>query len=179
MVGRTTSSAASTIAKKSTPVRIPSFRRRRVRHHEEPHRLQAALAGQAEVLHGDVGLGAVGGDPAHGGAVVGRGEDVVLHADAGQHEKSDPGRACARHGDLDELLFRGVAEAVRERRATESVSVRHLDHRYPGGVERRDDGLDLRGGELVALGVRAVAQRGVGDPHVEVGGEGAGQHGNS
>ena len=53
-----------------------------VAHHQEADGLQAELAGQPEVLDRDVGLGAVGGDPADLAAVVLRGADVVLGADA-------------------------------------------------------------------------------------------------
>ena len=66
-----------------------------MRHHQEADGLQAPVAGQPEVLDGDVRLGAVGGDPAHRGAVVGGGPDVVDDADAGQHQEGDPGAVCA------------------------------------------------------------------------------------
>src|SRR5947208_458115 len=41
-----------------------------MRHHQKTDRLQATVAGQTEMLHGDVRLGAVGGDPARRRAVV-------------------------------------------------------------------------------------------------------------
>jgi len=62
------------------------------------------------------------------------------------------------HGRLDQLLFGGTAEPIVERGSAEAVAVGDLDHRQPRGVQRADDGADVRGGELVLLGVRAVAQ---------------------
>ena len=50
--------------------------------------------------------------------------------------------------------------------AAQAVPVGHLDHRDARRVQGRDHRRDLVDGELVAFGVRAVAQRGVGDPDV-------------
>ena len=47
--------------------------RLRVGHHQEPDGLEADLAGEAEVLDRDVGLGAVRGDADDRHAEVGRG----------------------------------------------------------------------------------------------------------
>jgi len=49
----------------------------------------------------------------------------------------------------------------------EAVAVCHLDHRHPGRVECADDVAHLLLGELMALGVRAVAKARVGHAHVE------------
>jgi hypothetical protein len=87
----------------------------------------------------DVGLGAVGGDPADRGAVIGRGQDVVGDPDAGQHQERDPGLRRGPDRRLDQFLLRGVAEPVGERRAAEPVPVRHLDHRDAGRVEAPND----------------------------------------
>ena len=139
-----------------------------VAHHQEADGLQAELAGQAEVLDRDVRLGAVGGDPADLAAVVLRGADVVLGADAGEHQERDLGPLRGLGRDLDQLLLGRLREAVVERRAAEAVAVGHLDHRDAGGVERLDDVVHLLRGELVPLVVRPVAQAGVGQPQVEV-----------
>jgi hypothetical protein len=128
-----------------------------VRHHQEPDRLQAQLAGQPEVLDRHVGLGAVGSDPADRAAVVLRLFNVFFGAHAGQHQEGDLGFFGRLGGELDQLLLGGLGEAVVERRAAQSVAVGHLDDRHPGRVERRDDRLDLVLGELVAFVVRAVA----------------------
>ena len=45
--------------------------------------------------------------------------------------------------------------------------MRHLDDGHAGVVERGHDRADVLFGELVALGVRAVAQAGVGHTKVE------------
>jgi len=44
-----------------------------------------------------------------------------------------------------------------------------LDHRHAGGIERTDDDAHIVLGELVVLGVRAVAQGGVGDADGQLG----------
>ena len=67
-----------------------------------------------------------------------------------------------------QLAFVGVGEAVVEGTAPEPVAVGDLDDRdtrpRPGRPHRRRTSVD---GELVALGVRSVAQRGVGNANVE------------
>ena len=139
-----------------------------VAHHQEADGLQAELAREPEVLLGDVGLGAVGGDPADHAAVVLGGADVVLGADAGQHQEGDLRVLRRLRGDLDELLLGGVREAVVEARPAEPVAVGHLEHRHTGLVERGDHRAHLVAGELVPLVVRPVAQAGVGQADVEV-----------
>ena len=136
-------------------------------HHQKADGLQTEVAGEAEVLDRDVGLGAVGGDPADRGAVVVGGLDVLLDAQSGQHQEGDLGVLGGLRRELDQFLLGGLGEAVVEAGATEAVTVGHLDHRHTGVVEGGDDALHLFLGELVALVVRAVAQRGVGDPDVE------------
>ena len=123
---------------------------------------------QGEVLLGGVRLGAVRGDPADGAAVVLGLQDVVLGADAGQHQERDPGLLRGLGRDLDQLLLGGVREAVVEARPAEAVTVGHLEDGHPRVVERGDHRAHLVGGELVALVVRAVAQAGVGQADVEV-----------
>ena len=142
------------------------LRRDGVGHHQEPDGFQAQLAGQPEVLDRDVGLGAVGGDPADRAAVVLRLFDVFLGADAGQHQEGDLGLFGGLGGELDQLLLGRLGEPVVEARATQPVAVRHLDDRHARVVERGHDGADLVLGELVTLVVRAVAQGRVGHPDV-------------
>ena len=122
-----------------------------------------------EVLLGGVGLGAVRGDPADRAAVVLRlrGCRPWCRRRAASGRRSWRCFAVSRR-DLDQLLLRGVREAVVEARPAEPVAVGHLEHRHPGLVEGGDDRAHLLGGELVALVVRAVAQAGVGQADVEV-----------
>ena len=70
-------------------LRGESLRRLAVGHHQEADSLEPELAGDAEVLHGDVGLGAVGGDADHRHADVPARGDVVHGADAREHERRD------------------------------------------------------------------------------------------
>ncbi len=67
--------------------------------------------------------------------------------------------ARARGGDELELVHE--REAVGERGTAEAVAVADLDHRHARAVERRGDRAHLLDGQPVALGMAAVAQRGV------------------
>ena len=137
-------------------------------HHEEADGFEAEVAGVAEVLDGDVGFGAVGGDAADGGAVVLGDLDVFFDADAGQHEERDFGVLGCVGGDGDEFLFGGFGESVVEGGSAEAVAVGDFDDGDAGVVEGGDDVADFGGGELVAFVVGAVTQGGVGDPDVEI-----------
>ena len=113
------------------------LRRNGVGHHQEPDGFQAQLTRQPEVLDRDVGLGAMGGDPADRAAVVLRLLDVLLGAHAGQHQEGDLGLFRRLGRELDQLLLGGLGEAVVERRAAQPVAVGHLDHRHARGIKRR------------------------------------------
>src|SRR6185437_5444622 len=134
-----------------------------VGHHQEADRLQPDLPGQAEVLDGDVGLGAVGGDADHRGPQVGDGPDVVADPEAGEHQAGDLGPLGPGHRFGDQLPLADGRLAVVERRPAEAVAVTDLDDGDPGGVEGGDDGADLVPGELVPDVVRPVPTGGVGD----------------
>ena len=120
-------------------------------HHQEADGLQPELAGQPEVLDRDVGLGAVGRDPADRAAVVLRLLDVLLGADTRQHQERDLGFLGGLGRELDELLLGGLGEAVVEARPAEAVAVGDLDDRHTRGVQRRDDRVHFVLGELVPL----------------------------
>ena len=62
-----------------------------VAHHQEAGDVHAQLAGGGDVLRGDVGLGAVGGDPHRAHAERVRALEVVDRADAGQQQRGEPG----------------------------------------------------------------------------------------
>ena len=153
-----------------------TFGRLGVGHHQEAHGLQADLAGQAEVLDGDVGLGAVGGDADDRRAEVGHGPDVVGGPDAraASGRRSSPACAVFDRGAISRSRSSVQAEAVVERAAAEAVAVADLDHRHPGAVEGVHDGRHLVHGELVGVGVGAVPQGRVGDADVEFVGVGPG-----
>ena len=62
-----------------------------VAHHQEAGDVHAEVAGGGDVLGGDVGLGAVGGDPHRADAEVVGALEVVDGADAGQQQRGEPG----------------------------------------------------------------------------------------
>ena len=88
--------------------------RRHVGHHQEPHGLQADLAGEAEVLDRDVGLGAVRGDAHDRHADVLDRPDVVHRAEPREHERGDIGPARFVDGGLHQHALVDQAEAVVE-----------------------------------------------------------------
>ena len=146
--------------------------------HEEADGLHAERPGRTEVLDRDVGLGAVGRDPGDRGAGRVGVLQLVHRAEAGEHEDGDPGLGGLVDGRRDELHLVDLGEAVVEARAAQAVTVRDLDDLHAGPVEGVHDTAHLLLGELVAHGVRAVAQGGVGDPQVALaaGGGGVGEH---
>ena len=137
-----------------------------MRHHQEPDGGHAEVAGQAEVLWGDVGLGAVRRHPDELGAeVLGPGE-VVLGADAGQEQHGQPAGGQHVGGGGDELQLVDQRQAVVERRAAEAVAVADLHPGDAGAVEGGGHRPHVLHGEAVPLGVAAVPQGGIddGDP---------------
>ena len=145
------------------------FRRHCVRHHQKPDRLQPQPAGETEMLRRHIRLGAMGRDPTDRPPVIARLNDVIGGAQPRQHQKRDPGIADRRCGEPNQFLLRGLGKPVIERRAPQTIPVRHLDHRHPRGIEGAHNRHHLIGTELVTLVMAAVAQRGVGDAHVPYG----------
>ena len=129
-----------------------------VGHHQEAGDVHAELAGGGDVLGGDVGLGAVGGDADRADAEVVGALQVVDGADAGQQQGGEPGVLQHRCGGLDPLPVGVGAGPVVDRAAGEAVAVGDLDRVDAGGVEGGDDALDVVWGDAVADGVHAVAQ---------------------
>ena len=134
-----------------------------VRHHEKADGFQAQFLGQAEVLFGNVGFGALGRDPHNACAPAGRFAQILLRADAGDQQNGDlrPGTGSA--GLRDQVPFVDSREAVLHGRAAQSVTVRDFNHRNPGLVERPGHGPHMVDSELMAHGMGAVAQAAVGD----------------
>ena len=149
-------------------LRGQDFRRLGVRHHEETHRLETERPGQAEMLDGDVGLGAVGGNPYDGQTEIGGSLDVCLGAQPGKEQGSDLGPSGRPNGRRHEQSFVSARKAVVERATAQAITVADLDNGHTGVVEGGDNGSDVVLGELVMDGVRAVSKRGVCHPDVEV-----------
>lgn len=129
-----------------------------VGHHQEPGDVHAQFAGGGDVLGGDVGLGAVGGD-AHRADPEGVGLlEVVQRADAGEQECGGHGLVGGARDRLDPLPVGVGADAVVDAGAGQSVAVGDLDGGDPGGVQGGGDGTGLLDGVAVPHGVHAVAQ---------------------
>ena len=140
---------------------------------KKPAGLEADLAGEGEVLFGDVGFGAVRRDSHDRHADLVDGLDVVLGAEPGQHQRGDLGVGGGLDSRLHQDAFVDERLAVVVRRSAEPVAVGDFDDRHACVVDGGDDVTDVLLGELVPFGVGAVAQAGVGDADVEGVGEGA------
>ena len=86
-----------------------------MRHHQESDGLHAEIAGQPEMLDGDVGLGAVRRDPGDASAGVTCAAQIIHGADPRHQEHSDRGLGglLDARPDQGELVLAG--EAVVER----------------------------------------------------------------
>ncbi|MNE55858.1 hypothetical protein D3C80_1507230 [compost metagenome] len=127
-------------------------------HHQEADGVDAHLGGHADVLLGDVGLGAVGGDADGRHAAVHRHLQVVDRADARQQQGGHLGLLELRDHRAEVFLVAVRREAVVDRTTAQAVAVGDLDQRHAGGVEALGHGDHLLEADLVALGVHAVAQ---------------------
>ena len=76
---------------------------RHVGHHQEAGDVHAELAGGGDVLGGDVGLGAVGGDADRADAEVVGVAELLDGADAGQQQRGQAGPREVGRGGLDPL----------------------------------------------------------------------------
>ncbi len=140
-----------------------------VAHHQEPDRLEPEVAGDREVLARDVGFGAVGRDAHDRDADVADRADVVHRPDAGEHQRRDARTtAGGLHRAAHELALVDGREPVVVRRTRQPVTMADLDDRDAGARQPVDHAAHVVDREAVLLGVRTVAQRGVGDAHVEV-----------
>ena len=143
------------------------LRARHVAEHQKADRLQAELARGGEVLDRDVGLGAVGGDPHDvaprlGGALAGRRRCPTPGTSSTAIARCWPPRRAAAIS----VISSTAREAVVEGRAAEPVAVGRP--RSPARRRRRARATVARTWSSVnwcAIGVAAVAQRRVGDPH--------------
>jgi hypothetical protein len=132
--------------------------RRQVAHHQETGDVHAQLAGGRDVLGGDVGLGAVGGDPDRADPEGERVLEVGDRADAGQQQRGQP-RVGDRTGHgLDPFLAGVAARPVDQARAGQPVAVRDLDRVHAGRVEGGGDPGGLLRRDPVPGGVHAVPQ---------------------
>ncbi|MCY1442278.1 hypothetical protein D9M71_586420 [compost metagenome] len=129
-----------------------------MRHHQEADGIQAHLAGHADVLLGDVGLGAVGRH-ANGGYAAAVGHLQVLdRADAGQQQRRYLGLLELRNHRLKIFAVAVRREAIVDGRAAQAVAMGDFDQRHAGGVEAGGHRNHLLQADLVALGMHAVAQ---------------------
>ncbi|MCY1432048.1 hypothetical protein D9M71_480330 [compost metagenome] len=129
-----------------------------VRHHQEADGVHLQLAGDADVLLGNVRLGAVGGHADGVHAQVAGHAQVVDGADARQQQGGDLGLLHQRDHRRQVFLVAVRREAVVHRASAQAVAVGDLDQRHAGGVQAAGDVLHLLQADLVALGMHAVAQ---------------------
>ncbi|MPN52124.1 hypothetical protein SDC9_199778 [bioreactor metagenome] len=128
-------------------------------HHQEADGVHLQLARQRDVLLGDVGLGAVGGDTDGVHPEIARHLQVIDGADARQQQRRDLGLLHLGNHRAEIFLVGVRREAVIDRRAAEAVAVGDFDQRNAGGVETGGDADHLVEAHQVTLGMHAVAQR--------------------
>lgn len=127
-------------------------------HHEEADGIHVELAGHGDVLLGDIGLGAVGGDTDGVDAEFARHLEVIDGANARQQQGRDLGLLHLGN-DGAEVFFVGMGrEAVVDRGTTEAVAVGDFDQRDAGFVEAGGDADHLVEGHQVTLGMHAIPQ---------------------
>jgi hypothetical protein len=133
-------------------------RRGQVAHHQEPGDVHPQFARGRDVLGGDVGLGAVGGDPHRADPEGERALEVGDGADAGQQQRGQPGAGDGPGDGLDPLLAGVAARPVGQAGAGQPVAVGDLDRVHAGRVEGSGDPRGLLRPDPVAGGVHAVPQ---------------------
>ncbi len=126
-------------------------------HHEKADGEHAVLLGVLDVLDGDVGLGAVGGDANGVGAAVPRLLQALDGPDAREQKNRQFGVGHHFAGGADEIQLGVLGEPVVDGGACQTVTVADLDDVHPGCVKAAGNGLDLIGGKAVAYGVATVA----------------------
>ncbi|OKH64298.1 hypothetical protein EB73_24590 [Mycobacterium sp. SWH-M3] len=134
------------------------FRIRQMRHHQKAGHVEAQVDCGADVLAGDVGLGAVGGDPHRRDAEIHRGAQVVDGADAGEQQGGQPGVVDDLRRGADPLGVAVGAGSVGQAAAGQTVTVGHFDGGDAGLVERPGDPAHIVEGERVPDRVHPVAQ---------------------
>ena len=130
-----------------------------VAHHQEAGDIHAEIAGETDMLFGDIGFGAMGGDAHRADAQAMRPAQFIDGAEPGQDEGGEH-RAGQHLGDGFEPFPIGMgAKAIVEAGARQAVAMRDFDGIDPGGIERCGDGADMIEAIHVADGVHAIAQR--------------------
>ncbi len=129
-----------------------------MRHHQETDRIHAHFAGQRDMLGGDVGLGAMGGDAHRAHAEIVGALEILLGADARQQQGGEAGAGQLLGDGGDPFLVGVGAEAVIEAGPRQAVAMRDLDRIDPGRIEGARDGAYRIQPVLMADGVHAVAQ---------------------
>ena len=129
-----------------------------VGHHQESDGVHLQFACQRDVLLGDVGLSAMGGDADGMDAAI-KGHPQMIHgADAGQQQRRDLGILHVRDDRTQIFLVAGRGETIVDRCPPQTVAVGDLDQRYAGLVQRGRQGDHLLDTDLVSHRVHAVAQ---------------------
>ena len=134
-----------------------------VRHHQKAHRVHAQLARMFDVLLGDIGFGAMGGDTHHARTGAIRLFQIMHGADAGNQQCGHLGMLDRLGHSLDPFEVGLQTEAIVEARSGQSVAMRDFDTVDLGLIQRLGNCGDLLDGVLMAARMHAVAQRDIRD----------------
>ena len=132
---------------------------RHVRHHQEARDIHVERPGGLDMLSGDVGFRAVGGDAHRAHPEAGCLAQMVDRSDTGQQKRRQFRPLAGGGRRLDPCPVAIRAETVIQRRTGKPVAMRDLDRIDPGRIERGDDLGHAVRRDLVANGMHAVAQR--------------------
>ena len=136
-------------------------------------RRHAELAGQAEMLDPDIGLGDDGRDPGDRRAGRPGPLQVLLGADARQDRDRDLGPLDNRRRRAQQFLVGMQRPPVLQRVRAKAVAVPDRDRPHAGPVQGTGDRGDLIDGELMRDRVRPVPQRRVDYPQRRLAGHAA------
>ena len=143
--------------------------RAHMRHHQEAGDVHTEFAGVADMLLGDVGLGAMGRYPHRTHAELVGLFEVVDRADPRQQQRRQPS-VLELVGDRADPFRVGMdAKAVVEARSRQAVAMAHFDGVDTGGIESRGDSDDGIQSVFVTDGMHTIADRHVLDIELSLG----------
>ena len=102
------------------------------------------------MLLGDIGLGTLRGDTYHLSPALHYLLEFFHGADSREKEYGDFGPLAHAAGLRDEFHLGCSREPILDRGASQTIPMRHFDHRHPRHVQRLRDGTDLLDSKLVA-----------------------------
>ena len=134
------------------------FRRNHMAHHEEAGDVHAEIAGNADMLFGDVGFGAVRRHADRSDAKIIGAPQFFHRADAGQDQRGQNGFGEDVGNGLEPFPIGVCAKTIVEAGTGQTIAVRHFDGIHARIVESLGNRADMVDPVHVLDGVHAVTQ---------------------